>query len=63
MSQIEEKVIVGSPILETDSHSKFLCTFNSQDVLGEMRIPDSTSISGLTNEVYSFNKVEESANR
>ena len=40
----EKKVIVDSPILETDSQSKFLCIFNSQNILGKMRVPDSTTI-------------------
>ena len=41
MSLIEEKVIVSSPILETDSQSKFL---KSQNVLEKIKVPDSKSI-------------------
>ena len=62
MSLIEEKVIVSSPILETDSQSKFL---KSQNVLEKINIQIAKAyfVSGLTSEMYSSNKIEESANR
>ena len=40
----QEKVIVSSPILETDSQCKFQSVFKSQNVLGKMRVPDNTGI-------------------